>query len=179
MQCPTCNQPLETKHHHELDLHRCSQCGGLWFSHNELSEAIAKEDPVLQWLATDIFSDPKRFQGTISTRRCPVDKLPLRTLTYDGTGVKVDVCALCKGMWLDKGEFESILATLKKRIAAENLPSFIRYFGKEAVEMVTGEKGIGEELAELGAVGKLLEYRILAEWPMLEDILFVVEENIG
>lgn len=178
MRCPQCNQPLETKHHHELDLHHCLQCGGLWFMHNELSEAIIAEDPIVRWLAMGIFSEPKLFQGTISPRRCPKDALPLRTLTYNGASVKVDVCVLCKGVWLDRGEFESILAKLKDRIAAEDLPSYIRYFGKEGMDVVTGEKGIGEELADLGAVGKLLEYRILAEWPALEDILFVVGENI-
>ncbi len=39
--------------------------------------------------------------------RCPVDDAPLREVTR--RGVKIDLCADCRGIWLDRGELEHLL----------------------------------------------------------------------
>lgn len=47
---------------------------------------------------------------------CPVCDAPLRAIVK--YGVEVDICPGCKGVWLDRGELEKILA-----LAAEEGPS--------------------------------------------------------
>ncbi len=39
--------------------------------------------------------------------RCPVDDAPLREVTR--SGVKIDLCSECRGVWLDRGELDHLL----------------------------------------------------------------------
>jgi uncharacterized protein len=39
--------------------------------------------------------------------RCPVDDAPLREVTR--RGVKIDLCAECRGVWLDRGELDHLI----------------------------------------------------------------------
>lgn len=39
--------------------------------------------------------------------RCPVDDAPLREVTR--SGVKIDLCGECRGVWLDRGELDHLL----------------------------------------------------------------------
>ena len=38
---------------------------------------------------------------------CPIDRQPLEKSIYEGD-VEIDSCSTCNGIWLDKGELESI-----------------------------------------------------------------------
>ena len=39
--------------------------------------------------------------------KCPIDRQPLNKSIYEGD-VEIDSCSNCNGIWLDKGELESI-----------------------------------------------------------------------
>ena len=39
--------------------------------------------------------------------KCPIDRQPLEKSIYEGE-VEIDSCSVCNGIWLDKGELESI-----------------------------------------------------------------------
>jgi Zn-finger nucleic acid-binding protein len=41
-------------------------------------------------------------------RVCPVDATPLRRI--ERSGVQVDACPSCRGIWLDRGELDKIVA---------------------------------------------------------------------
>jgi uncharacterized protein len=43
----------------------------------------------------------------MAERVCPVDSTELRRL--DRSGVQVDACPTCRGVWLDRGELDKIL----------------------------------------------------------------------
>ena len=43
----------------------------------------------------------------MAERVCPVDSTELRRL--DRSGVQVDACPTCRGIWLDRGELDKIL----------------------------------------------------------------------
>jgi Zn-finger nucleic acid-binding protein len=40
--------------------------------------------------------------------QCPVCDTPLRVI--ERSGIEIDICPGCKGIWLDRGELEKILA---------------------------------------------------------------------
>ena len=48
---------------------------------------------------------------------CPNDDAPMQTL--ERSGVQFDMCPKCRGVWLDRGELDKILA----RAAAETAPA--------------------------------------------------------
>jgi hypothetical protein len=43
----------------------------------------------------------------MSDRLCPVDSTELRRI--DRSGVHVDACPTCRGLWLDRGELDKIV----------------------------------------------------------------------
>jgi Zn-finger nucleic acid-binding protein len=44
----------------------------------------------------------------VSERSCPVDGTELRRL--ERSGVQIDACPSCRGVWLDRGELDKIIA---------------------------------------------------------------------
>lgn len=45
---------------------------------------------------------------------CPLCKIPMREMTK--SGVLIDVCPRCHGVWLDRGEMEKIVASGKEAV---------------------------------------------------------------
>ncbi len=51
-------------------------------------------------------------------KNCPVDNVPL--MEINKSGVMIDVCPECKGVWLDRGELEKIVNVTKELEAEFN-----------------------------------------------------------
>jgi uncharacterized protein len=85
-------------------------------------------------------------------RLCPVDSTELRHI--ERSGVSVDACPTCRGIWLDRGELDKIVA----REGADD-DDFEREIG--------GDRG-GERSAESGGYGKPKKKKRRS---MLEDFL--------
>lgn len=45
---------------------------------------------------------------------CPLCRVPMREMTKEG--VLIDVCPQCRGVWLDRGELEKIIASSKEAV---------------------------------------------------------------
>jgi Zn-finger nucleic acid-binding protein len=114
--------------YHHIPLHKaailgimvdfCPQDYGLWFDENELVQAKDARDRDLRWLDTDLWKDPAKFKLSQKSKMCPRDRLPMYETEYGDSGIKVDLCNLCYGVWLDRGEFKNIIVYL--RDSAEN-----------------------------------------------------------
>ena len=48
---------------------------------------------------------------------CPNDNGPMQTVQR--SGVEFDICPTCRGVWLDRGELEKMLATARQHTAGE------------------------------------------------------------
>jgi uncharacterized protein len=46
---------------------------------------------------------------------CPNDNGPMQTVQR--SGVEFDICPTCRGVWLDRGELEKMLATARQHLA--------------------------------------------------------------
>jgi uncharacterized protein len=46
---------------------------------------------------------------------CPNDNGPMQTVQR--SGVEFDICPTCRGVWLDRGELEKLLATARQDMA--------------------------------------------------------------
>lgn len=94
--CPKCSSKLWHLDRMGTVVELCSGCAGMWFDGGELSVLLGvyrRLDPS-QGVETDF-----------DCLRCGED---LRELIYPKTGVALDVCTGCLGVWLDKGEFEQL-----------------------------------------------------------------------
>jgi uncharacterized protein len=48
---------------------------------------------------------------------CPNDSGPMQTVQR--SGVEFDICPTCRGVWLDRGELEKMLATARQDMAGD------------------------------------------------------------
>ena len=171
MQCPSCKHALKKLVYKSIELDQCLNCGGMWFDGDELRNAKDKEDEFLRWLDVDLFSDPKQFVGAFSTMICPKDNGALYQISYDNADIKVDICKTCKGVWLDKDEYENMMAFLKRMIFREDTRQYLKHLEEQLKEIFTGEEDVISEMRDAYIVFRLLENRFVAQWPRIEEIV--------
>ena len=93
----------------ELMLDQCPDCGGIWFDGRELIDLVDLGEFYIKSL-----DDSKKIRIEINRiRKCPRCNVVLAPAKFQNTDIKVDRCPDCKGMWLDRGELESISKMVK------------------------------------------------------------------
>ena len=178
MQCPSCKHDFKKLLIKDVQLDQCIGCGGMWFSGDTLRNAKDREDELLQWLDVDLFSNPKQFIGSYSTMMCPHDQEPLYQISYDNTDIKVDVCKTCHGVWLDKNEYADIIASLKRIIFREDAGQYLKHLEDQIKEMFTGQEDMVSELKDGYVVFRLLENRLVSQWPRIEEIIIALRTTL-
>ena len=120
MQCPACNRKLTRRKVGSVQLDVClGGCGGVWFDADELNH-VTKEQQNRGAQILEIAQDPAlRTAEDERERPCPrcAGRTMERRLFSLGTGVVLDRCPQCDGVWLDAGELEKIRSTLKPGVA--------------------------------------------------------------
>jgi Zn-finger nucleic acid-binding protein len=106
-----------------------------------------------------------------SKKECPKDGTGLLQVPYGKTGVNIDVCPACEGIWLDGEELEKIVSALVEESQTTSSSEYFRETMKEAVELVTGSDGFLSEWKDFSTVFRMLQYRILSEHPRLLEAL--------
>ncbi len=101
--CPACGHTLESGVHKGVPFLGCRRCRGAWFEAGVLARATE----------TDVDLPP--LPGTVRVKgsrlACPRCRLQLDMRPYSlESGVTVDVCPGCGGVWLDHGEYGAIKA---------------------------------------------------------------------
>jgi len=103
MRCPKCRNPELDELEFQTDnvkIDRCPTCWGLWFDGGELAQVLRARG---QGLVI-----PQEAQKT--DMRCPRCNGDLYSFRYPHSDVTIDMCDICKGAWLDNGEFPRIRA---------------------------------------------------------------------
>lgn len=175
MQCPKCNQnSLEEIKINGVKIDRCKSCGGLWFDRDELGVVRDQRDENLSWLDFDLWEDEKKLSVSGKSIDCPHDGKPLFKIKYGETGVLVDVCLDCHGVWLDKDELDKIVSDLKNKVNSETIPEYLKDLSEEVKELLIHPEQAGTELRHVLIVMKLLEYRFLAQHPKILEITSIL-----
>jgi uncharacterized protein len=102
--CPRCAAALEKAEHLGQPVAACGRCGGRWLTPEALGAVVdahqagpAEEEARLQVPLSEVRE----------SLRCPDCGAPLETFNYAGdSGVILDHCPRCAGVWLDAGELE-------------------------------------------------------------------------
>jgi Zn-finger nucleic acid-binding protein len=117
MHCPACHHPLRRFKAGTVTLDGCDGgCGGIWFDHRELAK-VNRQHPDPDAKIADLAFNPKVRVHDDDVRECPkCDGVTLeKKLHCLGSGVIMDVCPECQGLWLDHGELEKIREALHPR----------------------------------------------------------------
>ncbi len=167
MICPNCKTKLEKTIFYKVEIDYCPFCLGIFFEEDELRQAKDEKDKELSWVDVDLWEEEEKFKISPSQKLCPKCEIPLYEVEYDVSGIKVDVCNLCHGIWLDRGEFKEIIEYLKKKADydIENHP--LRSFLEEVKEVFIGPESFKEEVLDVLTLIKLLSWRFLAKHPII------------
>jgi len=165
MVCPICKIDLEESLFHNTDVNYCPKCYGIWFEEDELRQAKDEKDKELQWLDTDLWADPKKLKILHGIRFCPACRLPLYEVYYGNSGIIVDICTVCSGVWLDRGEFKKIIKYLQEKSNYEILHNYVLDLLKEGFEVFIGPETFKEEVSDFLALFKVLNYKFTTQHP--------------
>jgi len=169
--CPHHQTSLEQAAILGVQIDYCPQDYGLWFDEEELREAKDARDRDLRWLDIDLWKDPAKFILSPKQKLCPKDRLPLYEVEYGDSGIKVDVCNLCHGVWLDRGEFKNLTVYLREKAEHRILYHYARDVFEEAWEVFSGPEILREEILDFLAVLKLLTYKFAAQYGRLSQLM--------
>jgi len=172
MDCPECGVALEPTDCHGVNIDECPKCLGRWFDRGELRRAKDSTDPDLRWLDFDPFAEEAdESQADTEGRICPRCLIPMGTIAYEKSGVCIDKCSKCRGVWLSHGEFESIVKHLEKEVNAETSGQLGKEAGRQLAQVITVGEGPVSELRDLFSVLHLLRKRWSAEHPRLSSAI--------
>ena len=172
MLCPICKKVnLDKAIVSGVEIDYCPQCLGLWFEEDELRLAKDYKDRNLSWLDIDLWKDEAKFKISPGRKLCPQDRFPLYETGYGKSGIQVDVCNLCQGIWLDRGEFKKIIEYLKKEADREVLNNYLKNLRNEFWEIFSGPETLKEEIEDFIIILKLLSYKFLVQHPAIAKII--------
>jgi len=172
MNCPICkNKKLSSVILYNVEVDYCPNCLGLWFEKDELGQAKDEKDRNLRWLDIDLWKREKDFKISYGIRLCPSCRVPLYEVYYGNSGVIVDVCNLCQGIWLDRAEFKKITDWLKQKADYEILNNYVKNLFLEFSEIFIGPEPLREEILDFLAVLKLLNYKFTVQHPAISRII--------
>lgn len=95
MNCPRCASELTEQKASDGSRLLCINCGGFWIDPEPLANSLRKRGISLP-----------EATGAAGNLRCPRDGAGLTTFSF--SGVELDRCTQCGGLWLDKGEWERV-----------------------------------------------------------------------
>jgi len=115
MNCAKCEGEMNAVEINGVELYICGSCEGIWFDYEKLCKIIQipeeklKNSQIAQSLEKN-HEDVREFYAI-----CPKCKKPMEVQVYCyDSGVEIDRCAVCGGIWLDDGEIRAIIDYCKK-----------------------------------------------------------------
>ena len=167
--CPNDGSELHKTTLNGVSVDECSKDGGIFFERTELDRAKNAADPDLKWLHVDLFTERNnKFTKYETNKRCPKDESEMISLEYPYSKVRIEKCIICDGIWLEKGEFQTILSYLDEKTNSLSSKEINDDMKHEIASLLEGKEDLGVELGELATLLKLYEVRLEAENPTLE-----------
>lgn len=172
MKCPICkNINMEKVLFFNTEVDYCPRCLGLWFEEDELRQAKDEKDKDLNWLDIDLWKEKGKFKVEVGNKICPKCSVPLYEVLYGDSDVKVSVCNMCKGIFLERGEFKRIIDYLKNKEKEEVLYNYFKNLIEEGKEVFSGPETFKEELKDFFSLLKLLNYKLRVQHPVLSGLI--------
>jgi len=115
MKCPRCGDGLKTIMYEGVEIETCPGCGGEWLDKNELAPIVQTVEETfpeemrssLDAINKNIFTIDESLENQMMCPKC--EGVELNRFNYaSSTGVVLDKCPECGGIWLDKDEIEQV-----------------------------------------------------------------------
>ncbi len=115
MKCPRCSSELKTIDYEGAQIETCPDCGGEWLDQGELKRIVQTVEESfpqdmrdsLDAVNKNIYSIDESVENQLSCPKCPT--IELNRFNYaSSSGIAIDKCPECAGIWLDKNEIEHV-----------------------------------------------------------------------
>ncbi len=160
-----------------VEIEECPACHGIWFDDDELRKVKDATDSNLNWLDFQLWKHKDRFRVSARPELCPCCAKPMVAIDYDKTGVEVHYCTACRGVWLDGGALQKIIAALEHELDTMTASQYLRATVKEATDIVAGPEGVVSEWRDFLTVMRLMRTRLFVEHPGLLKLILGVENS--
>jgi uncharacterized protein len=122
MKCPLCNLPMQQLNISGVTIDECFEgCHGLWFDALELKRLDEAKEGAGDDLER-ILSYPRKSDERSAKPDCPRCHISLqRKSYYYRSGIFIDECYNCGGVWLDQGELAAIRSNFKNNEEREQI----------------------------------------------------------
>ena len=172
MNCSNCQNELDQIDFRGIVINECSQCHGRWFDREELQKAKDNTDEDLRWLDFDPFEKKeKHFNVTPDEGGiCPKCSEGMISLAYASSGVVIEKCEQCRGVWLHDGEFRKIIAYLENLLTTRSASEYAVDSFKQFLEIMTGAEDRASEAKDFLVVLKLLKLRAAIEHSKIAEL---------
>ncbi len=177
MICPNCKTELKEKTFHGVKIDSCPSCKGHWFESDELRKAKDKKEEAVNWVDVNLWEDEGKFRLSEDSKQCPDCGLPLYEVSYGDSDIKVDVCNICEGVWLDDGEFRKIIKHLKEKAGKKIMNEYLKTVVEEAGEVFVGPEPLEEELEDLVSVLGYLRHRFAGKHRFLSEFISKIPKS--
>lgn len=133
MRCPACDSTLSTVTYEGVAIETCNACGGCWLDAEELGRIVTLREQRFTAAQRSAIDTAGQLPGipVQDIERdivCPGCNASTGPINYGGdTGIIIDRCPQCRGIWLDVGELEHIQMLVEAWKA--NLPEDLRTYG--------------------------------------------------
>lgn len=114
MFCPHCTHALRTIQYEGVEIETCDGCGGEWLDDGELGKIVRIREVRFDGnqrraVAEATAITPVKLEKVDRDLTCPKCGGTTDALNYGGdTGIIIDRCTSCRGLWLDGAELEKI-----------------------------------------------------------------------
>ena len=177
MQCPKCEDAMESQTIEDVEIDVCKKCAGVWFDQDELRKAKDQTEPDLNWMDFEIWNNEDKFKFSHKPIQCPKCKLDMVLIDYDTTNVEIDYCPKCRGAWLDEGEFKKIIEALNLELANKSIPEYFKASFEEGIEIITGPESFVSEWKDFMNVLRMFQYRFFILNPKLQDTVVEMQDK--
>ena len=103
--------------------------------------------------------------------KCPTCTTATVGIEYGHTGVNVDYCTNCQGVWLDQDELPKIIEALEHEVNEKTFSEYVHESIEEAKDLITAPESFISEWKDLSSVFKLMQYRLYVEKPELVETI--------
>jgi uncharacterized protein len=114
MRCPNCRSALQTIDYECIVIETCDQCNGEWLDDGELGKIVRLREVKFDPDERRAIAESTTIKGVVledvdRDLICPKCGETTDAVNYGGnTGLVIDRCTGCRGIWLDESELEKI-----------------------------------------------------------------------
>jgi Zn-finger nucleic acid-binding protein len=146
--CPRCNLPLSSETHGDIVMEHCDRCGGWWMDPDDLKAIL---DTIQLPVEGQTVRAGVDLTGVQEDAPCPRCGVPMEPFNYAGdSGILLDRCRSCGGLWLDGGDLERVLQVVSaaKQEAPRDAQRFSADLEEEAVRQDALEQQDGRPVTD-------------------------------